>query len=187
MADMFFYSDPHFGHYNIIQYANRPFKNAEEMDETLIDNWNETVSDADHVYVLGDVTMARLNNQRGHFIRTIQRLKGHKRLIMGNHDHFPVPVYLAAGFQKIRGEGQWFKGLLLSHYPVHGGSLGNAKANVHGHIHSNPSPPPAQWVSKDHKHHVVPYINVSVENIDYRPIAIEDVWKRIEKAGGERL
>lgn len=43
----FYISDTHFGHQNIIRYDNRPFSTADEMDEALIDRWNDVVSDED--------------------------------------------------------------------------------------------------------------------------------------------
>lgn len=82
MSKIFFTSDLHFGHKNILRFDNRPFTSIEEMDEAIIRNWNTKVSDDDLVYVLGDIswhndeTTARIFNS----------LKGHKILIKGNHD-----------------------------------------------------------------------------------------------------
>ena len=57
MSKVFFTSDTHFGHNNIIKYSGRPFKDANHMDEMLIKNWNATVSENDEVYHLGDVSL----------------------------------------------------------------------------------------------------------------------------------
>ena len=55
MNKIFYISDLHFGHDNIIKYDNRPFKNTKEMEEKIIENWNNTVDNDDTVYILGDV------------------------------------------------------------------------------------------------------------------------------------
>jgi calcineurin-like phosphoesterase family protein len=52
-------ADLHFGHTNVIKYSDRPFTDADDMDESLIKNWNNTVSKDDIVYVLGDFTLSR--------------------------------------------------------------------------------------------------------------------------------
>ncbi len=51
----YFTSDLHFGHENIIRFSNRPFSSAEEMNRTLIDNWDSRVTDRDDIYILGDM------------------------------------------------------------------------------------------------------------------------------------
>jgi len=172
-SEHFVISDTHFGHENIIRYCKRPFTSVEEMDETMVDNWNSVVRPQDHVYHLGDVTIERgsKNSQQAQrFVRLIRRLNGHKRLILGNHDHYPVQVYLEAGFEKVRGTGRWLEGCLLSHYPVHPQSLGRARVNIHGHIHEKPDYKPVLAVDR-----LVPYINVSVEVTFYRPTALTDI------------
>ena len=82
---IFFTSDTHFGHENIIKYCNRPFSSAKEMDECLINNWNGVVSDSDTVYILGDF----LKNGDCQIINDyLKRLNGEKYLILGNHDEY---------------------------------------------------------------------------------------------------
>jgi calcineurin-like phosphoesterase family protein len=164
-------SDTHFGHENIIKFCNRPFRNAEEMDEALVANWNRWVKPEDHVRHLGDVTMWRGGKpEQDRFIRLMQRLNGHKRLIMGNHDHFPAETYLAAGFEKIQGSGQWTgDGIIYSHYPIHPSNFGRARMNVHGHIHDKPCP--ARIF--DEQGNFKGYFNVCVEVTDYAPVHLD--------------
>ena len=82
MPNVFFTSDLHFGHKNIIRFDNRPFFSVEEMDKTLIENWNRKVSEDDTVYILGDISW--YNDEKTTEI--FAGLNGHKILIKGNHD-----------------------------------------------------------------------------------------------------
>ncbi len=77
----YFTSDLHFGHSNIIKLCSRPFCDVDEMDETLIANWNRKVHKNDVVYILGDVVWdkKRLSDY-------MERLSGKKILVVGNHD-----------------------------------------------------------------------------------------------------
>ena len=177
----FYSSDLHLGHSNIIKYGNRPFANADEMDEFLITTHNQYVRPEDHWSNLGDVTMSRGGQvQQDAFIRLMKRFNGHKRLYLGNHDHFPIKTYIEAGFEKIYATWRDESGLIFSHFPLHPSSLGSATANVHGHVHQNPSPVPAVYVGKDQKVWIKPYINISVEVTDYRPISHEEIMERVK-------
>lgn len=79
---IFFTSDTHFFHKNIIKYSNRPFTSVEEMNEALIKNWNKTVSPNDTIYHLGDFGFSNIQNLK----EIINKLNGNKILILGNHD-----------------------------------------------------------------------------------------------------
>ena len=156
---IFLISDTHFGHENIIRYCGRPFSCAAEMDEAMVERWNAVVRPCDHVYHLGDVAMRREQ------LQTVKRLNGHKRLVFGNHDVYDYKSYTEVGFKKLFGV-RVIDGLLLTHIPVHAESLGRFAANVHGHIHQQPC-------------HAGRYVNVSVEAIDYRPVALEELKHKI--------
>lgn len=157
-------SDTHFNHGNIIDYCERPFKNSREMDEALIENWNKVVKPSDKVYHLGDVYMKA---SKGYIESILQRLNGHKRLILGNHDNGKDQI-LQRYFEKIQVL-RWFKeyGLVFSHLPMHDSSIKKGYINVHGHIHEKQSPSPL-------------HINVSVEQTNYTPISIEELMKKVD-------
>lgn len=79
---IWFTSDLHFGHKNVIPYCNRPFSSVEEMDTELIRRWNVLVAEEDVVYVLGDFSFYRATRTT----EILSQLKGKKILIRGNHD-----------------------------------------------------------------------------------------------------
>lgn len=95
MSDIFFTSDTHFGHANIIQHCERPFASVEEMTEKLIENWNACVKAGDRVYHLGDFAL-KLNVSEIESI--VRRLHGEKFLVWGNHDQKNKSVLQARGF-----------------------------------------------------------------------------------------
>ena len=120
--------------------------------------------------------------QAKRIVEWCKRLKGHKRLVLGNHDHFPVGVYVDAGFEKVRGCWGGFEGFMLTHIPVHPDSLGRGKVNIHGHIHE-------RVVMRDvavetgigmfmERAPDPRYINVCVEQIDYRPVSLDELRVR---------
>ena len=82
MKNIFFTSDHHFGHKNIIKYSNRPFSSVEEMDAVMIERWNEKVKPNDKVYHLGDVALTSVNRLND----ILSQLNGKIYLIKGNHE-----------------------------------------------------------------------------------------------------
>lgn len=163
-----FISDTHFGHANIITFVDslnariRPFDSVEEMDELMVKNWNEVIKPHDRVYHLGDVVMNR------RCLPILNRLNGKKVLIKGNHDIFPLKDYTDY-FEDIRAYKVFPKhGIICSHIPVYTGQLeGRFKLNVHGHLHQN--------IINDRR-----YLNVCVEQINYKPITLEQILNRWE-------
>jgi calcineurin-like phosphoesterase family protein len=101
----------------------------------------------------------------------VKRLNGHKRLVRGNHDIFKTKDYLQAGFDEIYGV-RSFDSMILSHIPLHPRSIKKGWTNVHGHLHLNVEQ--FGWGPQ--------YFNVSVEQINYTPISLEEVRKRISVA-----
>lgn len=81
---IFFTSDEHYGHRNIIEYVKRPFQNAEIQTESLISEFNRKVSPNDHTWHLGDLIWQSLTEQEAYSI--LRRLNGTHSLIYGNHD-----------------------------------------------------------------------------------------------------
>lgn len=157
MRNIFATTDSHYGHANIIKYCNRPFSNVEEMNEAMIENWNKVVGDSDIVYHLGDVYFGKNTSN------FMNRLKGRKRLVLGNHDEGKDPVLLGM-FEKVMAWRMFPEfGLLLTHVPVHESSLEmKVSHNVHGHTHN--------FKIADDR-----YINVCVENTDYTPVNLESL------------
>ena len=193
MANIFYIGDTHFGHTNSwAKFKNndgtplRPFTSNEEMDETMIENWNKVVRPQDHVWHLGDVVI----NKRS--LVNIQRLNGHKRLVPGNHDIEPVQKYLEAGFEKVQGYRVFVDEFICSHMPIHPDCISERFiANVHGHLHGNrvrrETEDYKRWFyseleyTEPEQYEIDPrYYNVSVEQINFTPIAHEDVKARIK-------
>lgn len=155
-------SDHHFGHGGIIDYEARPFRDAEEMNEALIERWNAVVGIGDKVFHLGDFSF--LNKEKTSGI--LDRLNGYKMLIMGNHDRGRARNWwLEAGFQEVSEHPIVYGGFFfLSHEPMYLNKH-MPYANIHGHIHSQ-------------KYEGGQYINVSVEHWDYAPVPFELIKER---------
>lgn len=190
---IFFTADTHFCHANVIDFESRPFASVEEMDQTLIENWNDAVTPRDEVWVLGDYSMP---SGREEALGYLSELNGTKYLVSGNHDRCGVAMnnnhlyqreYLDAGFagvfdmMRLRLPALTKKGpkldALLSHFP-YSGEHGDAADRyphlrlrdagfplIHGHVHS-------EWKAR-FTESGTPMINVGVERWNYTPVSAE--------------
>lgn len=168
---IYFISDTHFEHENVIKYCKRPFSDIRKMNETLISNWNSVVSDDDIIYHLGDFCLSDKNGIK----KIASKLNGHKILVRGNHDRGSVSFYESVGFEvlthapiKLEEEK-----LLLSHVPVPDTRIPEGYINVHGHIHNKllNDDYPTNLYDKD-KH-----FNVSCDVLDFKPISLTRIKK----------
>ena len=171
MAKTFVISDTHFNHAGILEFKDyigkpvRGFDSIEQMNQCMLDNWNDTVGPKDTVIHCGDVLFGL--DKVDWLTANFAKLPGKKRLVLGNHDN---PKHLAPFFKDIQ---MWIdmsnKGLLFTHTPQHASTLAESHRfgqepllNVHGHIHSNASPEG-------------PYKCVCVEQTNYAPVNIEEL------------
>jgi len=161
-GEVWFTSDTHFYHANIIRFCNRPFKSVGEMNDVLIANWNGLVAPRDTVYHLGDFSM-------GDGFRVFRRLNGNICLIKGNHDKDKWLRDMPFGWVKdvyfLKAGKRANKWLWLSHYAhrrwpnAHHGSL-----HLYGHSHGEL---PGFGRSMD----------VGVDAFNFEPVHLDEVIK----------
>ena len=151
-------SDTHFKHNNVISYCNRPFKSIEEMDWTIINNWNYVIGSNDLVIHLGDFALTN----KGNFRELINILNGKITLFRGNHDRFSRNFYESCGINLISNEFVIWENIYFSHRPI---IVPENYYNIHGHIHEKRS----QFENQ---------INISVEQMNYKPIKLNELIER---------
>jgi calcineurin-like phosphoesterase family protein len=162
MNQVYFTSDLHLGHKNIIQYCQRPFASVEEMDHALIRAWNARVGPQDMVYVLGDFAF----ESRARSKAALAQLAGRKILIRGNHDQEKDDegwdeVHDALLFEV--GNTRFY----LHHYPLRDwpGRWHNV-IHLYGHVHGNLEPLPGS-------------MDVGVDTWGGAPVALEEVLQAV--------
>lgn len=134
---IYFTSDLHFGHENVIGLCRRPFSSIKEMDETLIRNWNSKVSSGDEVYILGDLFFRNKLPVEEY----LKQLQGKKHLIVGNHDrewikHCPMEEYFES-VDRMLYLADSKRQYTLCHYPMMSWPHMTRCYMVFGHIHGN--------------------------------------------------
>lgn len=186
---VFFTSDTHFGHERIIDLCSRPFSSVDEMNETLIANWNSVVGPNDRVFHMGDFIMGTFAEN----VKIIERLNGEIVLTPGNHDRMSS-VYHAKPNKKATWTKEYTdRGVIvmpevwsvqfpttpvtMSHYPFSGDSHeedrfpemrpeDDGSFLIHGHVHE-------KWKVNGRQ------INVGVDVWDFTPVSVDQMSEEI--------
>ncbi len=198
---IFFRSDDHFGHENILNLGNgRPFNSMNHMHTVMINNHNSIVNPEDEVYFLGDLAMGNFEQT----IKIFERMNGTKFLVPGNHDKiFSAtnskkrietfsPLYEEAGFTILPEETKIIldnQEIILSHFPYHEeGYKGverftkNRPINIglpliHGHTHQRYK----QLNEKDLTFHV------GVDSNNFYPVPEKEIIAWLNKLRFEKI
>lgn len=173
--NIWFASDYHFLHANVIKYDNRPFEDVLEMNEVLIDNWNELVDDKDIVFYLGDLSFERNGNETKNIV---DQLKGKIHYILGNHDDEKKIAKLNR-FETIsdyvnllvddEDNPRKKQGIIMMHYPI----LSWDKAHhgdwhLHGHCHQSLANKKIEYYNRK-------VLDVGCNGWDYKPVSYNEI------------
>ena len=169
---IFFTSDQHFCHTNIIKMCDRPFADLDEMHGTLINNWNATVHKGDEVYILGDFQY-KGNGQSATNI--LNKLSGKKYLIKGNHEKYlNSPQFDATLYEWVKDYHELvYKDarFILFHFPIlEWAHYWRKSAHLYGHNHRPRKPVSEHWDKRA--------INVGVDVNRFCPISAEAIYLR---------
>ena len=160
---VFVIADTHFGHKKVCSFESktRPFSSVEEMNEEMVYRWNHVVKAHDIVWHLGDVLFGE------HSFEILARLNGVKKLVMGNHDRYPMEKYLEH-FSQVCSSVR-LRECIFTHIPVHPAQFHRYLANIHGYLHSHTLDDPR-------------YINVSCEQSNLAPQLLDTVMLKVPVA-----
>ena len=178
-SKVYFTSDTHFYHSNIIGFCKRLFKNVEDMNETLIENWNQVVSQDDIVFRLGDLCLGGSHE----WTKILNRLNGKIYLVLGNHDLKNIRQGYTSRFEltsmQMHIEVDKQK-IYLNHCPLlcYGGAYGNTW-QLFGHVHTS-----KYNTGKDASRLDMIFptqYDVGVDNNDFTPVSFAQVKRIIQK------
>ena len=167
MSSVYFMADAHLDHKNITKFRTC-FSDVEEHNSVIKENYHKVVNKRDTVYMLGDMCFSH------EALKEIKAWHGRKILICGNHDleRGITMQDLCNAYDAVYSLFK-YKSLWLSHCPLHPNEL-RGKKNIHGHVHFQSIP--------DSR-----YFNASLENINYTPINVEEIRKRLTVAAMSEL
>lgn len=166
---IYYISDLHFYHSNIIKMCNRPFIDVDLMNQIIIDNWNITITNNDIIYFLGDFAYKCNQEQATNFLK---QLNGEKYFIKGNHDKTTWLNKIKEqkliedwyDYKEINDNGRM---VILCHYPIYSwNGLYHGSYHLYGHVHEK-TVTNADWQKNR--------FNVSCEVLDYTPKTLDQL------------
>ena len=167
----FVVSDLHLGHEKICELTERP----PEYNELIIEGWNSVVNKHDKVIVLGDVSFVNREKTR----KYLEKMKGKKYLVRGNHDGATEKWFKDVGFVEIlepiykrfKDKYENYQTVLFTHKPVL--DLPEGWFNIHGHLHGD---------GHRGKKPTTRHYDVSVEALGYKPMRVYEVLKELNES-----
>lgn len=164
---IYFISDFHFGHKNILNFERNQFNTIEEHDQYIISMYNKIVKRDDTCYILGDLGAAGFRVSEAYLIECFKQLNGHKIIILGNHDRYSKSFYRGLyGVKEVYDHPIYIsKRIALSHDPI---KVDDDVLNIHGHLHNATLTLPN-------------YITVSAHLIDYKPMSYKKIMNKLSK------
>ena len=174
---LFFTADEHHDHEALIGYVQRPFKNKKEMMKEIIGRYNDTVTENDTVWHIGDVSM--LGSSRVHFFETLakkyRKVKS-RHLVLGNHDDLRPFTYVNIGLFTTVHTAFWMNvgghELFLAHDPALYQPAMQHTIMLCGHIHRLYRTIPIEKL-----------VNVGVDVWDFAPVSLERVIELLRSEG----
>lgn len=170
MGKIFVTGDMHIGHKNVLKLSNRPFKDIEHHDQSIINNYNKIVGKDDICYILGDISW---NQSLSEYKRIFNELNGQKYVILGNHDSRKTLLRcekegLILGVSESKVIRCGTKLIYLSHLPCRQWA-GYFKGYYHFYAHTHGN-------LEDYKQST----DVGVDCWEYGPVSIEEVLNYID-------
>ena len=163
MENIWFIADTHFNHQSILKHCNRPFANIDEMNEKIIENWNSMINRNDRVYIIGDFAFSN-------HLQFIDKLRGKKHLIKGNHDEMSQECY--SRFESVSQIKEVIinkRMFVLCHFPLRTWSeCHNGSIHLFGHCHGRES---TNNLSFD----------IGIDTNNYKPYSYDEVMNMINK------
>ena len=168
---IYFTSDLHFCHDREFLFKPRGFSTIEDMNQAVVENWNNVINETDDVYVLGDLML----NDNDEGMRLLSSLKGNIHIILGNHDtntriklYKELPNVKEIVYATIIKYNKYR--FYLSHYPTYTGNLENGHLsemliNLYGHTHQ-----------KTNFYNDMPFMyHIGLDSHNNTPVSVEEV------------
>lgn len=173
---IYYILDTHFRNQDIFDKCNRPFKSLDEMESTVISKWNNKVNDVDVVYVLGDVA----KDDDVSAIQIFNKLKDHKHLIVGNHDHLILEeIRKLKIFESVKLIDLIMdkdRKVCICHYPLMDWMEFNREGIlVYGHIHNKTSKNGYAYKMMKDYYANLPAYNCGVDVCEFEPRTLDEL------------